>query len=149
MSRNCANPRIDEKKTHCRAQPPRREAAQLLSSVTIDDNWSSIAVSISTVIAIPVYDDRSVSISIAVAVLVDNNRPITVAIPVPVARSDRYATGPNTDPDSSSAPAGIALQIPATAAITNAKRLIIERSLLLIIINPERQPRDGAVVPEY
>jgi|ERR1700730_15736092 len=68
-------------------------------SVTIDDNCSSIAVSISTVIAIPVYDDRSVSISIAVAVLVDNNRPITVAIPVPVARSDRYATGPNTDPD--------------------------------------------------
>jgi hypothetical protein len=55
-------------------------------SVTVDDNWSLIMVSISTVVTIPVYDDRSVSISIAV--LVDNNRSITVAIPVAVVRPD-------------------------------------------------------------
>jgi hypothetical protein len=66
-------------------------------SVTVDDNWSLIMVSISTVVTIPVYDDRSVSISIAV--LVDNNRSITVAIPVAVVRPDWYATRTNTDPD--------------------------------------------------
>jgi hypothetical protein len=90
---------LDEDKTRYRAQPPRREAAQRLGSITIDDNCSSIALSISTAVAIPVYDDRSISISIAVAVLVDDNRPITVAIPVTVARPDCYATRPNTDPD--------------------------------------------------
>ena len=55
-------------------------------SVTVDDNWSLITVAISTVVTIPVYNDRSVSISIAV--LVDNNRSITVAIPVAVVRPD-------------------------------------------------------------
>jgi hypothetical protein len=63
-------------------------------------NCSSIAVSISAVVAIPVYDERSVSISIVVAVLVDNNRPITVAIPVTVARLEhRWFAGVANGPD--------------------------------------------------
>jgi hypothetical protein len=70
-------------------------------------------------VAVLLYDNRLTSISIVV--LLDDNRLIAVAIPFIVARPDCYANGPNTDP----APAGITLQIPATAAITTASRVII------------------------
>src|ERR1035437_6240969 len=54
-----------------------------------------------------------------------NSRLIAVAIPLIVARPDCYANRPNTATPTSSAPAGIALQIPATAAITTTRRVII------------------------
>ena len=69
-------------------------------------------ISISIVIAVFLYDNRLISVS------------IVVAVPVAVARPNGYANGPNTDPDLFCS-AGIAQQIPATAAIITARRIVI------------------------
>src|SRR5450759_1773659 len=90
-------------------------------AVFLNDNRQ---VAISIVVAVLLNDDRLVAISIMVAVFLNDNRLIAVAIPLIMARPDCYANRPNTDP-TSSAPAGIALQIPSTAAITYATRVVI------------------------
>jgi hypothetical protein len=78
----------------------------------VDNNRSTIVVNISVVIAL-VNDDGSVAIPI---ITVADDVTITVPVTISATLANRYANGPTPTP-TTSAPAGIAQLIPATAAI--------------------------------
>jgi hypothetical protein len=72
-----------------------RVEPRMLCSITVNDDSSSIVISI--VIAILVDDNCFVSISVVITILVDNHGLRSVAIPVTVDRPDCYAVWTNTN----------------------------------------------------